>query len=344
MNRLEGATEIVRSGSDDGATRRAVERGLLVRLARGCHVRAVDWSAADRDERFRLRIQAARLVTRGRFVLSHAAAAYAWGLPWVGDWPRLVDVTDPERSTTRSTTATRCHTAALEESETVSFDGFLLTSLARTVIDVALTVPFSLGVVVADAALNSGHVIEGQFTAALDSRSAARRFASATHVVRFADRLAGSAAESLSRVGVHARGAPRPLLQKKFHGSHGATAFGDLFWEEVGVLGECDGDQNTSNRSSGRSARWNRLCSRRKGGAIGCKRFPRCDGWCAGAGAKPRILSSCRGASRRWASPSARGVGPATHGDDALRTRSPAAAGCGVRDTWGGRPVGLTSD
>ncbi|RPE77400.1 MULTISPECIES: type IV toxin-antitoxin system AbiEi family antitoxin domain-containing protein [unclassified Frondihabitans] len=243
MNRLEGATEIVRSGVDDRATRRAVERGLLVRLARGCHVRAVDWSAADRDERFRLRIQAARLVTRGRFVLSHAAAAYAWGLPWVGDWPRLVDVTDPERSTTRSTTVTRCHAAALEESETVSFDGFLLTSLARTVIDVALTVPFSLGVVVADAALNSGHVVEGQFTAALDSRSAARRFVSATHVVRFADRLAGSAAESLSRVGVHARGAPRPLLQKKFHGSHGATAFGDLFWEQVGVLGECDGDQ-----------------------------------------------------------------------------------------------------
>lgn len=240
-DRLALSSPLVISGAQDRAVRRAAASGDLVTLGHGVHVAADAWREADDDERFRLRIAAARRVSRSEPVLSHAAAAFVWDLPWIGPWPSQVPATDPTRAFTRSAQLVRWHAAPLTIGDVVRCEGVLVTDPHRTSIDLALTLPFPEAVAIIDGCLNRGLSTHADLSARLDGRKSARRAMSARRALAFGHPGAASAGESLSRVAIAESGLCAPELQRAFHDHRGLIGYVDFWWAEAGVVGEFDG-------------------------------------------------------------------------------------------------------
>ncbi len=220
-----------------------VRRGRLRRLVPGVFVDAraeVSERAAHRD-----RIGARQLVSPIPFVFSHASAAAMWRMPRIGSWPVRVHVTDERAGGGRSTP----HVVQHREGHPIAFDvidGILVTSLARTVIDVARVESVENAIVTVDAALAGVHltttVVRVDRTALMDelSRCGARGRAAARFAVEFGSGDSGSPGESLSRLGLHRAGLTRPLLQHQVEDQQGIM-FADFAWPQYGLLGEFDG-------------------------------------------------------------------------------------------------------
>jgi hypothetical protein len=134
------------------------------------------------------------------------------------------------------------------EASACAVRGLLVTSVARTVADLAGTTSLLGGTVVADAALAVGPFAEhpplvdrAEIVAAARSLPdpAARERAFA--VARFADGRSESALESTSRVCMALAGAPPPHLQVPVEDLLGFRARVDFVWPELGLAGEADG-------------------------------------------------------------------------------------------------------
>ena len=124
-------------------------------------------------------------------------------------------------------------------------DGIRVTSLVRTVVDVAHSCEFPRAVGMIDAALagSETHGREPVIRAELDaSMNASRRPGAvrARRAIAFADGRSESLGESLSRVQFEALGLPRPLLQQRFVDEQG-TIIPDFYFPEFDLAGEFDG-------------------------------------------------------------------------------------------------------
>jgi hypothetical protein len=144
-------------------------------------------------------------------VVSHVSAAVLHGLP-IWDVPLArVHATWDACGGGRTTRRLRVHVGPLGNREVVEIDGIAVTSLARTVVDLARTVGFEQAVVVADAAL--ARPDRPDLEEALDRAAGWRGAPGARRVVAFADCRSGSVGESRSRVAIAATGLPPPVLQ-----------------------------------------------------------------------------------------------------------------------------------
>jgi hypothetical protein len=221
----------------------AARRGDLVRVVRGVYVPAGSWGALDARGRARIRSRCVLSAGSGG-VLSHHAAACEWGLPWIGERPHRVDLLSAHG---RSTAEVLRHREDVDEAATV--DGVAVTSIARTVIDVARTAPFPCAIAVADAALSpSQSAAAGRAPVSreqLESELArVPRFhgdVRARVVVSSADAAAGSPGESVSRWSMFRAGIRPPMLQHRFANPHGGSWFVDFWWPDVRIVGEFDG-------------------------------------------------------------------------------------------------------
>jgi hypothetical protein len=128
----------------------------------------------------------------------------------------------------------------------VVVNGLPVTSIERTMLDVASTGSFGEAVAVADAALHEVPVIARP--AALErlrsgwermpGRRASRRV---PRVLDFADGDTESPGESISRVTMHILGLPRPVLQREFRDRYGLAGRADFYFPDEDVIGEMDG-------------------------------------------------------------------------------------------------------
>ena len=122
--------------------------------------------------------------------------------------------------------------------------GFLVTSVARTVIDIARVSKFMQGVVIADSALRNGMApgengtTEDQLRAVLGGCAGWPGSALAERVVRFADGRSESVLESCARVVFDEQGLKPPELQEWIPGT-GYRA--DFLWPRDKVIAETDG-------------------------------------------------------------------------------------------------------
>jgi hypothetical protein len=131
--------------------------------------------------------------------------------------------------------------APLPPDEVVVVDGLAVTSLPRTVIDLARTLPFADAVAAADAALRLG-VHPVLLAETLQRASGRPGVAAARRVVAFADGRSESAGESHSRVMLHRIGLPPSTLQLSVVDSSGRLVGRcDFGWEQQRTLGEFDG-------------------------------------------------------------------------------------------------------
>lgn len=113
-----------------------------------------------------------------------------------------------------------------------------VTTIARTIVDLAAAQPFRFALAPADHALRMGGTSPADLLDQCVSLTRGRR--RAQRVVDFADPGAGSAGESLSRGVIHELGFPAPTLQSR-HVIDGSAYYTDFEWPDFGVIGEFDG-------------------------------------------------------------------------------------------------------
>jgi hypothetical protein len=233
------SSDLRRTGMDPRILQRLVADGTLARIRRGCYVDASRWSAARSSERHRLRVLAAgRLMPDA--IYSHESAAAIWGLPLVGHWTEAVHVSGAWARGGRSSTGVVWHGSS-NRPDGVPRDGVVVTSVARTLVDVSRSRPFASAVVAADHALRSGLTTPGELAAEVDLVGSGRGRIAADLVLAFADPRSESVGESLSRARMRELRLVAPELQVSATDAEGAAGRVDFWWSDVGLVGEFDG-------------------------------------------------------------------------------------------------------
>jgi hypothetical protein len=220
--------------------RRMLRGGGLSTVRRGTYL-AGD-RPSDAHERHRLMVRAAVPEFARGAVISHISAAVLHGLPsWRIPLDR-VHVTRRRTNSGRRSTTAHVHVATLADDEVTCVDGIAVTSVERTVIDIARTAGFEQGVVVADAALAGGLTDPDVLARAVTAVMGRRGAPGARRTICFADRRSESMGESRSRVAIAAAGLPSPVTQWEVRDEDGrVVGRSDFGWPEQGVAGEFDG-------------------------------------------------------------------------------------------------------
>ena len=227
---------------------RAAAEGREHRVSLGSYVPALVWAGASDDERYLLRVQAIASTRHSDPVFSFWSAAALHGLPMVGAWPQDVHVTVGRAGGGRSSGQLVRHVTPLRDVDIVEVAGIRVTSVARTVVDVASTRERVSSLVMADRALR---VDRWGRAAPLTTRDelydvyrwrmpfAGSRRARAVLVA--AVETSDSPLETVSRLNMGRVGIPRPVLQQRFDDYRGLIGFSEFYWPEYRLVGEADG-------------------------------------------------------------------------------------------------------
>ncbi|MPZ65850.1 MAG: hypothetical protein GEU83_10165 [Pseudonocardiaceae bacterium] len=175
-------------------------------------------------------------------VVSHVSAAVLHGLPVWNLALGRVHVTRAARAGGRVTRRLHVHVTHLEADDVVDLGGVAVTSVARTIVDLARSVPFEQAVVIADAALRVRLVSPDELLVVQHRSSRRHGGPAAWRVVAFADGRSESVGESRSRVALSRFGLPAPAPQWEVRSADG-TVVGrvDFGWPELRTVGEFDG-------------------------------------------------------------------------------------------------------
>jgi hypothetical protein len=224
----------------DDEIARLRRRGTWTSLQRGAYV--VGAPALGRRARHLLVVRATLAGLRTPAVVSHASAAALHGLPLWGVPLQQVHVTRRPPARTDSDTRLRSHAARLPDEDVVTVGATPVTGVARTVVDLARTLPFAPAVAVADAALRSGGITQADLRAVLETAAGSRGARAARRVVEAADGRSESVGESRSRAILIQLGLPLPDLQVEVRRADGVlVGRSDFGWRAQRLLGEFDG-------------------------------------------------------------------------------------------------------
>jgi Protein of unknown function (DUF559) len=223
-----------------GQLRWAVQRGVLVRVGRGVY--ACAGMARDAAGKQSLQVAAALAAGHPGAAGSHHSAAVMHGLDLLGRLPPGTTVTHaPGMGSGTRRTGARVHVAALPDDHVAVLGGVRVTSVARTVVDLARVSSFRSGVVVADSALRGTLTTKAELRSVLAACARWPGIRRASQVVEFSDGLAESALESISRVAFRDHGLPAPELQAWVGGDKGVIGRADFLWRRYATVGEADG-------------------------------------------------------------------------------------------------------
>lgn len=252
-------------GVTRNAVRSAVASGRVVALVRGVFI-AADAVAGDPAGLHVQRAMAQQL-RRPTAIASHRTAALAWGLALDDPGAAAADASSfivPGRPDVRSLSGKGFVVAVRDlpaEHRVAHPSGLLVTSMARTAVDVAAVEPsLPAALVVVDAAARQflfdsvgerrarAHYTRPQSLAAAMSpiRAAAQHAATQftrqrlRQVVDLADPRRESPLESFSFGQMVLHGLPLPQLQVRIRTPEG-DMYPDFLWEEAMVIGEADG-------------------------------------------------------------------------------------------------------
>ena len=147
------------------------------------------------------------------------------GLPiWAVPLHR-VHVTRPRRNGGRRGALVHVHTAPLDLPDVVTIRGLRVTSLGRTVTDLARALPFEQAVVLPDSAMfhkRPGRVHRAAPAEVLERAPRWPGSPAARRAIAFAEALSESVGESRSRVAIEAAGLPPPVQQWEVRAAEGS--------------------------------------------------------------------------------------------------------------------------
>jgi hypothetical protein len=236
--------ELLAAGFSDPELRRLVRAGRLTPVRRGAYV--LGSVPDDVLARHALTVEAAIGELAPDAVVSHVSAAVLHGLRIWGLRLDRVHVTRPRRSGGRRGSLVHVHTAAVDPREIVVIAGVAVTSLARTVADLARMLPFEQAVVLGDAAMfheRADRASKADLLSALDAEPRRPGTRAARRAIAFSNGLSESVGESRSRVAIAEAGLPPPVLQWEVHAAATGAFIGrvDAGWPGLRTVGEFDG-------------------------------------------------------------------------------------------------------
>jgi hypothetical protein len=230
----------LRRGFVDDEISRMRRRGTWTSLQRGAYI--VGAPSLGRRARHLLVLQATLAGLRTPAVVSHASAAALHGLPLWGVSLQQVHITRRPPARTDSDRRLHSHAARLPDQDVVIIGSTPVTGVARTVVDLARTLPFAPALAVADAALRDLGITRADLSAVLEAASGSRGIRAARRVVAAADGRSESIGESRSRAILLQLGLPLPDLQVEVRRADGSLVGRcDFGWRSQRLLGEFDG-------------------------------------------------------------------------------------------------------
>ncbi|MGJ0117979.1 hypothetical protein ACQ7HM_02130 [Williamsia sp. MIQD14] len=230
-NGLVHRDSALRVGLSDKHLAAAVRDGRLTRLRAGTYLLTTPSSP---EHRHRLRVEAS---TQPDTVVSHHSAAVIHGFGMLHPPLRRVHTTSGATTGGRISPTRHMHAGPLDGADVTGIDGLLVTSGARTAVDVACAGDFDQALVVFDSALRVG-VQAIDLAAEVDGRRR-RGIGVARRALAHADGASASVGESWSRAQMITAGLPIPALQRE-HTLQGRRVVTDFDWDDR-LVGEFDG-------------------------------------------------------------------------------------------------------
>lgn len=258
--------DLIASGWTADGLKRAANRGDLARLRRGVFRVRPDPGASPADTYRELVVASA--LESGDPLVSHISAAALYDLPLVEadlDW---VHTTCARTSGGQRVGGVHRHVGHRQDC-TRRIDGVLVTSPARTLIDLARTTSLRTAVPAIDEAMRTGLVRREELVADLASCGRQHGSARARIALRLADGRCESPGESLSKVVLHTLRIEIPVSQVEVFSATGRLLGRCDFWVEgTATLGEFDGLVKYGGIPDGPNARAALIAEKRREDAI----------------------------------------------------------------------------
>jgi very-short-patch-repair endonuclease len=233
------------AGLTEARLRSLVRSGDLVRVRHGAYATrsAIEWAKASPTRGHALLVMAVRASVGRDSVASHQSAALIYGLDLFPGPPDMVVLTRPtaRRSGRLRSDGLFFHAAGLPDDHVTQFLGVRVTTVPRTVVDLARTSSFMSAVVTADSALRAGATTKEALIAACRACVRWPGIHRARRVIDFSDSRAESVLESCARVIFHEHGLDPPELQFTIAGPDFRYCV-DFYWPKYRVIAEADGE------------------------------------------------------------------------------------------------------
>lgn len=241
MAEVRRAAQLLGQGIGHAELARMARSGEIRRVRRGGYAFGPELGEFDDGERHRELIEASMGGLCPDAVLSHTSAAVLHGLPtWRSELSR-VHVVRARDHGGRVGQVVHVHPAVVPDDQVIEINGWRVTSLARTVVDLGCTLSLFRSVPLGDAALAGGLSRD----ALADALAASRRrhgVGRARRMVAMLDPASESVGESCSRVIMVQVGLPEPELQfEVFDPTGHLVGRSDFCWRDSRTLGEFDG-------------------------------------------------------------------------------------------------------
>jgi hypothetical protein len=243
--------ELSRSGLSRKGIASLIDSGELISLDRGVYI------VAEVAGRLKLlpggetliRASAALATAGPGTVISHHTAALIHGLDLLDAPPQVTVTRAPGMGSRSGKAGLHVHVARVPASHVGSRLAIPVTTVARTVIDLARSEDFRGGVVVADSALHKQLATKRRLQQVLAELPRSRGAGRAAQVVEFSDGRSESALESIARVAFRDCGLPPPDLQVQLGGDE-FLARVDFYWWEFRTVVEVDGAMKYDDRNA----------------------------------------------------------------------------------------------
>jgi Transcriptional regulator, AbiEi antitoxin/Protein of unknown function (DUF559) len=248
---IVSSAQLVAAGKSSRQIREMVQRGEILRIGWGYYATADLAELIPRLDFGALLLSAAAAAAAlgPSAVVSHQTAAQLHGLSLLGPPPAMLSVTRPPGVGTRSgRPGVRLHCAALPAEHVGGRLAVPVTTVPRTVIDLARALEFRAGVVVADSALQQKLTSKNELRAVIVACPRWRGVRRAAQVVDFADGQAESPLESLARAVFADCGLPPPELQVEIRDPEFIGRV-DFLWRKFRTIAEVDGAAKYDDRS-----------------------------------------------------------------------------------------------
>jgi Protein of unknown function (DUF559) len=222
--------------------RTLVASGDLIRLRSGSYAtsRAIAWAKDNPRRAHVLLVSAAMDRIGGPATASHESAAILQGIDLFRRPGDTVALTLPPGSRSGRKPGVIVRAAALPSGHATVAYRLPITSPARTVADLARTLPFMEAVVVADSALHADLVGKPEVLGVLKTCVHWAGVNNAKRAIEFADANTESVLESCGRVILDERGIEAPVVQATIDGP-GYRYVADLYYPRHKTIVEFDG-------------------------------------------------------------------------------------------------------
>lgn len=240
MTRVQLTADAVCGGLTFDELDRRTRDGSMHRVRRGAYEPADSWPT-EPAEQHRSLIDGTLRQTPTPAVVSHTSAAVLHGFPTWNDDLTRVHLSRDSGGKGKVRRYVHLHVAALPPTDTCVIDDMVVTSPARTVVDLARTLPLGRAVAAGDVARRLG--VTDVEIADVAARSVGwPGMAAGRRALEMLDHRSESVGESMSRVTLWEAGLPPAIPQFEVFSDRGVLVGRcDFGWPEFKTVGEFDG-------------------------------------------------------------------------------------------------------